>query len=69
MQFPLYEELLGLMNFSQQSLFTKQLYICTKIIYENRTDEDVMRKMCEKIIELEGVIGLEFVEAILNSFR
>jgi len=67
LDFPLYEELLGLMNFTQQSLFTKQLYFCTKIIYENRSNDMIIKKMCEKIVELEGVMGLEFVQTILKS--
>ena len=65
--FPSYDELYECINLKQKNLFTKQIYFCTKIIFENKSNEELIYKMCTKILELEGIIGLDFVYTILKS--
>jgi hypothetical protein len=65
--FPLYDELYECMNPTQKNLFTKQIYFCTKIIFDNKSDEEIIKKMCTKILDLGGIVGLEFVDTILKS--
>jgi hypothetical protein len=55
------------MNPTQKNLFTKQIYFCTKIIFDNKSDEEIIKKMCTKILDLGGIVGLEFVDTILKS--
>jgi hypothetical protein len=65
--FPSYDELYLLMNITQQTLFTKQIYICAKLLYDNITNNDLIDRVCKKIYDISGINGLEFVNTIIKS--
>ena len=65
--FPSYDELYLLMNITQQILFTKQIYICAKLLYDNITNNDLIDRVCKKIYDISGINGLEFVNTIIKS--
>ena len=65
--FPSYDELYLLMNITQQTLFTKQIYICAKLLYDNITNNDLIDRVCKKIYNISGINGLEFVNTIIKS--
>lgn len=65
--FPSYDELYLLMNITQQTLFTKQIYICAKLLYDNITNNELIDRVCKKIYDISGINGLEFVNTIIKS--
>ena len=65
--FPSYDELYILMNITQQTLFTKQIYICAKLLYDNITNNELIDRVCKKIYDISGINGLEFVNTIIKS--
>ena len=55
------------MNNIQQILFNKKLYVCAKLIYDNKKDDEIIERVCKKIYEISGIEGLEFIQTIIKS--
>jgi hypothetical protein len=65
--FPSYDILYSIMNNVQQLLFNKKIYLCVKLIYDNKENNELIERVCKKIYDISGIEGLEFVQTILHS--
>lgn len=68
--YPMYEEMLSRIrsNIELWSEYGKKQHICSKIIYENPTNKELIIQMGKKIYDIGGIQSLVSIHRILKYF-